>query len=138
MLDLKRIRTETDAVKAAIKKREMDLDAVVDEILSLDEKRRTLQSEVGGMKAEQNAVTKKIPQIKKEGGDVAAVMAEMKTLSAAIKEKDAALSEAEAALREQMLRLPNLPDPDVVAGGKEQNVPLSYDGEQPKIGRAHV
>ena len=65
MLDLKRIRTETDAVKAAIKKREMDLDAVVDEILSLDEKRRALQSEVGGMKAEQNAVTKKIPQIKK-------------------------------------------------------------------------
>ena len=133
MVDLKRIRTETDAVKAAIKKREMDLDAVVDEILSLDEKRRALQSEVGGMKAEQNAVTKKIPQIKKEGGDVAAVMAEMKTLSAAIKEKDTALSEAEAALREQMLRLPNLPDPDVVAGGKEQNVPLSYDGEQPRF-----
>lgn len=133
MLDLKRIRTETDAVKAAIKKREMDLDAAVDEILSLDEKRRALQSEVGSMKAEQNAVTKKIPQIKKEGGDVAAVMAEMKTLSAAIKEKDATLSEVEAALREQMLRLPNLPDPDVVAGGKEQNVPLSYDGEQPQF-----
>ena len=85
------------------------------------------------MKAEQNAVTKNIPQIKKEGGDVAAVMAEMKTLSAAIKEKDATLAEVEAALREQMLRLPNLPDPDVVAGGKEQNVPLSYDGEQPQF-----
>ncbi|MBP3382232.1 MAG: serine--tRNA ligase, partial [Clostridia bacterium] len=65
MLDLKRIRTDADGVKAAIKKREMDLDSVVDEILAIDEKRRALTGEVEAMKAQQNAVSKKIPQIKK-------------------------------------------------------------------------
>lgn len=133
MLDLKRIRTEADAVKAAIKKREMDLDAVVDEILAIDEQRRALTAEVDSMKAQQNAASKKIPQIKKEGGDVAAVMAEMKELSAAVKEKDAALSELEAKQKDLMLSLPNLPDEDVVAGGKEQNAEVHLFGEQPKF-----
>ena len=133
MLDLKMIRTDADAVKAAIKKREMDLDAVIDEILDIDEKRRALMGEVEAMKAEQNAVSKKIPQIKKEGGDVAVVMAEMKELSAKIKEKDVDLSSLEEAQKDLMLRLPNLPDADVVAGGKEQNVEIRLDGEKPQF-----
>lgn len=133
MLDLKRIRTEADVIKAAIKKREMDLDAVIDEILALDEQRRALTAEVDSMKAQQNAASKKIPQIKKTGGDVAAVMAEMKELSAAVKEKDTALSELEAKQKDLMLSLPNLPDEDVVAGGKEQNAEVHLFGEQPKF-----
>jgi len=133
MLDLKKIRTDADGVKAAIKKREMDLDAVVDEILAIDEQRRALTGEVEAMKAQQNAVSKKIPQIKKEGGDVAAVMAEMKDLSAKIKEKDADLSALEDTQKDLMLRLPNLPDDDVVAGGKEQNAEIHLDGEKPQF-----
>ncbi len=133
MLDLKKIRTDADGVKAAIKKREMDLDSVVDEILAIDEKRRALTGEVEAMKAQQNAVSKKIPQIKKEGGDVAAVMAEMKELSAKIKEKDADLSALEDTQKDLMLRLPNLPDDDVVAGGKEQNMEVRLDGEKPQF-----
>ncbi len=133
MLDLKRIRTDADAIKAAIKKREMDLDTVIDEILAIDEQRRALNAEVDSMKAQQNAASKKIPQIKKAGGDVAAVMAEMKELSAAVKEKDGALSELEAKQKDLMLSLPNLPDEDVVAGGKEQNAEVHLFGEQPKF-----
>ncbi len=133
MLDLKRIRTDADGVKAAIKKREMDLDAVVDEILSIDEKRRALTAEVDAMKARQNAVSKEIPQIKKQGGDVAAVMAEMKELSGAIKAKDADLSALEDAQKDLMLRLPNLPDEDVVAGGKEENREVRLFGGKPQF-----
>lgn len=133
MLDLKRIRTDADAIKAAIKKREMDLDAVIDEILAIDDARRSLTAEVESMKAQQNAASKKIPQIKKEGGDVAAVMAEMKTLSAAVKEKDSELSELEVKQKDLMLSLPNLPDEDVVAGGKEQNAEVHLFGEKPQF-----
>lgn len=133
MLDLKRIRTAPDAVKAAIRKREMNLDGVIDEILAIDEKRRALTGEVESMKARQNAVSKEIPQIKKQGGDVSAVMAEMKELSAAIKEKDAALGELETAQKDKMLSLPNLPDQDVAAGGKEANQEIRLFGEQPKF-----
>ena len=133
MIDIKLIRTNPDLVKANIKKREMNLDSVVDEILEIDAKRRELTGSTEAMKAEQNACTKKIPAMKKAGEDVAPVMAEMKALSEKIKAADAELGEIEAKQQELMLGLPNMPDEDVAAGGKEQNVPVHYFGEQPKF-----
>ena len=133
MNDIKLIRTNPDLVKANIRKREMDLDAVVDEIIAIDAKRRELTGSTEAMKAEQNACTKKIPAMKKAGEDVAPVLAEMKALSEKIKAADAELGEIEAKQQELMLGLPNMPDEDVAAGGKEQNVPVHYFGEQPKF-----
>ena len=95
MIDIKLIRTNPDLVKANIKKREMNLDSVVDEILEIDAKRRELTGSTEAMKAEQNACTKKIPAMKKAGEDVAPVMAEMKALSEKIKAADAELGEIE-------------------------------------------
>ena len=131
MLDIKLIRGNPDLVKANIKKREMNLDSTVDEILDLDVKRRELIAQADQMKAQQNAESKKIPQVKKEGGDVSALMAAMKDLSAKIKEIDEKLSALENQQTDLLLGLPNMPDEDVVAGGKEQNVPLHYFGEKP-------
>ena len=131
MLDIKMVRNEPEAVKAAVKKRCLDLDSVVDEILSIDAERRALGAKTEALKAEQNAVSKRIPQLKKEGGDVAAVMAEMKALSAKIKEDGAAVTELENRQKELLLSLPNLPDPDVCAGGKENNQPVRVFGEKP-------
>lgn len=133
MLDIKLIRTNPDLVKANIKKREMNLDDVVDEILDLDTKRRELTGKVEAMKAERNADTKKIPQMKKVGEDTTEIMAKMKALADQIKEADAELGQLEEKQQDLMLSLPNMPDENVVAGGKEQNVPLHYYGEQPKF-----
>ena len=58
-------------------------------------------------------------------------MARMKSLSDQIRDENAELEKLEAAQQEKMLSLPNLPDDDVVAGGKEQNEPLHYFGEKP-------
>ena len=131
MLDIKLIRTNPGFVKAAIRKREMDLDAVVDEIIELDAKRREATGKAEAMKAQQNAVTKKIPAMKKAGEDTTAVLAEMKELSDAVRAENEKLAELEGKQQELMLSLPNLPDEDVVAGGKEQNVPLHYFKEKP-------
>lgn len=60
MLDLKMIRTEPDKVKAAIQKREMNLDSVIDEILKIDVDRRAVTGKVEAKKAEQNAASKQI------------------------------------------------------------------------------
>lgn len=133
MIDIKLLRSNPDFVKAAVKKREMDLDNVIDEILSLDQKRREVTGKVEAMKAEQNASSKQIPQIKKAGGDVSELMAKMKALSEQIKAGGEELSAIEEEQKDKLLCLPNLPDEDVVAGGKEQNVPLHYFGEQPKF-----
>lgn len=133
MVDIKLIRDDAEAVKAKIRKREMNLDDVVDQILDVDAKRRAAAAEVEAKKAEQNAASKQIPQIKKAGGDVSEVMARMKALSAEIKEDDAKFAEIEAELKDLLLCLPNLPDDDVCAGGKEQNEPVHFFGEQPKF-----
>ena len=133
MIDLKFLRAEPDTVKANVKKRCKDMDAEIDEILELDATRRQMTAAIEAKKAEQNAVSRKIPQIKKEGGDVAAVMAEMKTLSAEIKEEDAKLAELEEKQKELLMALPNMPDPDVVAGGKENNAVVHVWGEKPQF-----
>lgn len=133
MIDLKFLRAEPDTVKANVKKRCKDMDKEIDEILELDAKRRQMTAAIEAKKAEQNAVSRKIPQIKKEGGDVAAVMAEMKALSAEIKEEDAKLAEVDERQKELLMALPNMPDPDVVAGGKENNAVVHVWGEKPQF-----
>lgn len=133
MIDIKLIRDNPDEVKARIKKREMNLDSVVDEIREVDAAKREQLGKVEAMKAEQNAASKQIPQIKKAGGDASEIMAKMKELVAEIKEGDAKLSELEEKQKTLLLSLPNLPDEDVVAGGKEQNEPVRYFGEKPQF-----
>lgn len=133
MVDIKLIRENADLVKERIKKREMNLDETVDKILDVDAQRRAAAAAVEAKKAEQNAASKKIPQIKKEGGDVSEVMARMKALSAEIKDGDAVFAKLEEELKDLLLCLPNLPDDDVCAGGKEQNEPLHFFGEKPQF-----
>ena len=80
MLDIKLIRENPEKVKQAMKTRNKDMDAVVDEILEIDKQRRALSAKNDELKAEQNAASKKIPQIKKEGGDISEIMARMNTV----------------------------------------------------------
>ncbi len=133
MIDIKLVRSNPDFVKQAVRKREMDLDSVIDEILEIDAKRRQLSGETDALKAKQNAASKQIPQIKKEGGDVSAIMAEMKELSAKIKEADVAIGELEDAQKDLIYAIPNLPDEDLAAGGKENNEPVRYFKEKPEF-----
>jgi seryl-tRNA synthetase len=129
MLDIKRIRTELDVIKAAMARRgemEVDLDAVV----ALDEKRRMLLQEVEQMKSEQNAVSKEIPMLKKAGEDTTGIMDRMKTLSGQIKELDAQVTEVDNELYERMLNIPNVPHPDVPQGETDaDNVEVRTWGE---------
>ena len=133
MIDIKLIRDNPDEVKARIKKREMDLDSVVDAIREVDAEKRAQLGKVEAMKAEQNAASKQIPQIKKAGGDASEIMAKMKELVAQIKEGDAKVAELDEKQKDLLLSLPNLPDEDVAAGGKEQNEPVRFFGEKPQF-----
>jgi len=68
--------------------------------------------------------------MKKAGEDTTAVFAEMNALKERIKSLDAELKATEDEYTKMMLGLPNLPDPDLAAGGKEANEPIRYFGEQ--------
>ena len=129
MLDIRRIKENPEEIKRLLRAKEVDCDEAVDRILELDGKRRELIASTEARKAEQNKVSKQIPLLKKQGQDVAPIFKQMGELKAQIAENDKALTEVEAEYRTWMLSLPNLPDPDLKAGGKENNEPLRYYGE---------
>jgi ribosomal protein L9 len=81
MLDIKLIKERPDYVKQRLLDKGCDCTEAIDRILSLDADRRTLIAETESAKAEQNKVSKSIPQLKKEGKDTAPIFAQMKELS---------------------------------------------------------
>ena len=130
MLDIKRIKENPEAVKAGLRAKEVDCDATIDRILELDEQRRALIADTESRKARQNKVSKEIPQLKKQGKDVAPIFAEMAELKKGLAEDAEKLDAVMAEYRTAMLSLPNLPDPDLLPGGKENNQPLRYIGQK--------
>lgn len=133
MIDIKLIRENPQKIKDGAKKKNFDADKMIDNILEIDAKRREITGKVETMRAKQNSVSKQIPKVKKEGGDVSAIMAEMKKLAADIKDYGSKLSEVEEKQKELLSCLPNMPDEDVCAGGKENNKPLRYYKEKPQF-----
>lgn len=129
MLDIKYIKENPEEVIARLAKKGKDARAEIEEILKLDGERRALIAGNEAMKAEANKTNKLIPQYKREGKDVAALFAEMKELSAKTKANDEKVKEVEERYTALMLGLPNLPDEDLLPGGKENNQPLRYWGE---------
>ena len=129
MLDIKYIKENSEEVIARLAKKGKDARAEIEEILKLDGERRALIAGNEAMKAEANKTNKLIPQYKREGKDVAALFAEMKELSAKTKANDEKVKEVEERYTALMLGLPNLPDEDLLPGGKENNQPLRYWGE---------
>ena len=129
MLDIKYIKEKPDEVIARLAKKGKDAKEDIEAILDLDARRRALIAENEALKAEQNKTNKLIPQYKKEGKDMAALFAELKEAGARVKANDETLKQIETQLTSFMLGLPNLPDEDLLAGGKENNEPLRYHGE---------
>ena len=129
MLDIKYIRENPEEVIARLQIKGKDAREDIEAILALDGERRALISETETIKAEQNKMNKLIPQYKKEGKDVAPLFAEMKAMSNKTKEIDEKLKVVEVKQTDIMLGLPNLPDTDLLPGGKENNQPLRYWGE---------
>ena len=134
MLDIKLIRENPDLVKAAMKTRNKDMDAAVDEIIAIDGKRRELSAKKEALKARQNAASKEIPKIKKEGGDISAIMAEMNAVKVAIKEDDDELAALEAKQKTLIYEFPNIPSPTTPLGKDDsENVEIRRFGEPTKF-----
>lgn len=134
MLDIKLIRENPDMVKAAMKTRNKDMDATVDEILAIDAQRRELMQVTDAMKQEQNAASKQIPQIKKAGGDISEIMARMNEIKEKVKANDAVLSELDAKQKTLIYEFPNVPNASVPVGKDDtENVEIRRWGEPRKF-----
>ncbi len=133
MLDINYIKENPSEVIERLAIKGKDAKEDIEKILELDGKRRALITETESMKAEQNKLTKMIPQYKKEGKDLAPIFAQSKELGARAKANDELIKEVEAQLTGFMLGLPNLPDRDLKPGGKENNEAIRYFGEPHKF-----
>ena len=129
MIDIRLIREQPGEVKKRLLAKQMECSETIDKILALDVSRRELIASTESCKAEQNKISKQIPQLKKQGEDTAVLISEMNTLKENIKNADAQLKEIEDSYNTLLLSLPNLPDEDLAPGGKENNEPIRYFGE---------
>lgn len=128
MLDIKRIRMDSEGVLKALAKRHGNFP--IEQLLKLDEERRTLLVEVEEMKAEQNKVSKEIPKLKKEGKDVAPIFEEMKELAEKVKVLDIRVKEVDDEIKNLLLQIPNTPHETVVEGESDaDNVEMRRWGE---------
>lgn len=120
MLDIKRIKNDLENIKKLMDKRG-EKDFSLDEVVELDNKRIELLQEVEELKKDQNAKSKLIPKYKKEGKDTEELMAELKSLSEKIKQLDEKVKENKEILNYKMLRIPNVPNPNVPVGDTDED-----------------
>jgi seryl-tRNA synthetase len=119
MLDLKLLRSDPERVKAALARR--GAGGEVDELLTLDARRRELLPTIEDAQAERNAASKRIGEIKREGGDAEAEIAAVGRLRETIDSGKEELEAIEGGLRELTLSLPNIPDDDAPDGRAEED-----------------
>lgn len=131
MLDLNMIRDHTSEVVARLKKKGWDVD--FSELLEKADKRRALLQKVEANRAEQNKLSSSVPQVKKAGGDVQAIFASVKALAASNENDEKMAKALDEEISEFLATLPNLPDEDLLAGGKENNKVIETYFSKPKF-----
>ena len=125
MLDIRLIKENPEYVKARLLTRNKDYSADIDRLLELDVERRALIADTEAKKAEQNKISKMIPQMKKEGKDVAPIFAEMKTLSDTVKADNDKIAALDEEIEKILLFIPNLPNESVPVGADDsENVEI--------------
>ncbi|MFD7404415.1 serine--tRNA ligase [Streptomyces sp. NPDC059866] len=125
MIDLRLLREDPDRVRASQRARGEDV-ALVDALLSADERRRSSGVRFDELRAEQKALGKLIP--KATGDEKAELLKKASQLAADVKTADAERDAADAETQELLLRLGNLVHPDVPVGGEEDFVTLETHG----------
>jgi seryl-tRNA synthetase len=125
VIDPRILRDQPDRVRAAQAKRGLS-DAVVDEALAADRRRRQAIAEFEAKRGEQKTLGKQIPQA--QGDEKAALLERTKTLAVEVKAAEAAQTEAEEAWQEAILSIPNLAHDAAPAGGEDDYTVLETVG----------
>lgn len=136
MLEMTKIRAERDAIIEALKKRNLDVTATIDEILVKDQQWRGAKTRMEGIAAELNKIAKEIGELFRSGKAAEAEAAKAKT--AELKQEESSLKEEvetlDAAITQLLYQIPNVPN-DLVPFGKseEDNETVLLHGEPAKL-----
>ncbi len=132
MLDINLIRNNPEKVKKALLKKLDEVDFT--ELLESDKKRRNVLVEVESLKNQRNTISKKVGEFKAKKMDVdPSLFEEVKRITSKIEEYEKDLIVIEDNINTCLQSLPNMPDDDVLPGGKENNEIIRTFGEKPKF-----
>lgn len=129
MLDLKLIRSDPERIKAALARR--GAADSIDELLALDERRRTLLPEIEGTRGQRKTASEKIGQLKKAGEDAEAEIAEVHELKAKLETLEGELAEIEQKRDAIAVALPNIPDDSAPDGFTDEDAVLIREVGEP-------
>ena len=128
------LRTNPDALREAVRKRQIDV-KIVDEALELDLYWRKLQAEINELRHQHNAISSAIA--KATEGERPKLLAQAKELRKRLEEAEVELKEVEAKREQALWRLPNIVLEDVPVGGEEATTPIRFWG-RPKVYKEHL
>ncbi|GIN14603.1 serine--tRNA ligase [Shouchella clausii] len=120
MLDVKKLRSDFEGVKAQLERRNGTIEGL-ERFSQLDASRRTMIQEVEELKSKRNDVSEQIAALKRDKKDADSLIAEMKQVSERIKEQDEQLRSIETELEALLLTIPNIPQEDVPYGESEED-----------------
>jgi len=129
MIDINKVRNNKEEIEKALLKR-MD-NVNLDEVLEWDKEKRKIGTLMDEYRAERRKVSDTIPTMKKEGKDTTEIVEKMKELGNKIDEGMVKYNELDKKIFNYLAGLPNIPDEDVPAGGKENNIVLTTHLEKP-------
>lgn len=133
MIDIRNLTSNFEEVKKALETRGGDF-SYLDQIIELDEQRRNIIVEVEKLKAKRNETSKMIGQYKREGKDVAEILASVENIGTEISEYDEKLKTIDSTIEKIILATPNIPNKDIVVGTDEKdNKELRKVGELPNF-----
>lgn len=137
MLQLNFIRENKETVLAGLGKRNVaNAETVVDDVLTLDQKRRDTQRDLDDVLAQSNAKASQIGALMKSGDKSAAEAAKAETAELKARSKDLAdvLRQVEADLQAVLVTIPNIPHSSVPAGrSADDNEVVLEHGEKPTL-----
>jgi len=130
MIELRLIREHYADIEARLRTRDSSVD--LSEILSLDERRRELISDVERLKAERNQGSQEVGRRKRDGEDADELLASLSELSNRVSELDEDLRATQTQIDDLLALLPNIPHGSVPTGAKDDYVVLKTVGEKPE------
>ena len=131
MIDINRIRENPEGIKKALAKKLWETD--FSELLLWDKKRHDLMLVVEGNKAEINKLSASVPMAKKAGEDVTKIFAKVGEIKQKNEDLANELKELEDKINIFLAELPNIPDDDLLGGGKENNKVIKVVGKKPEF-----
>jgi seryl-tRNA synthetase len=130
MLDAAYVRDHMDAVRAGLRNRGLEPDAELEQIATLETRRRRLIPEIEGLKREQNAAGDEVARAKRQGKDASDIFAANRARAQQIRQLEVQLDQVEQQRAALLMAIPNLPHATVPVGkSAEENQEVRRHGE---------